>query len=149
MYECLLEEVTDFFCNFFVSGRHFCLKCLITSGEAKVPPCDRATKPRLRSLQSLADDLEQFTAAGADLDNAKLFNNVISPAFFDIPLDQVGVKINPMTTNSCFPGKQITLVCQFEHFLLLCWFFRSLMPACTSAWVLAFVFLSCLSMISS
>ena len=71
--------------------RHFCLKCLITSAEAKVAPPDRSAQLTLRSLDSIAADLQRFAAAGAKLDNAKSFNNVVSPAFFDVPLDQVGL----------------------------------------------------------
>ena len=55
---------------------------VITSVEAKVAPGDRVAKPTLRSLESMAVDFEPFSAAGADLDSAKLFNNVISPPFF-------------------------------------------------------------------
>lgn len=71
------------------AGRHFCLKCLITSVEAKVAPADRSNRPTLRSLESMAVDFERFTAAGGDVEKAKNFNNVISRSFFDIPLEQV------------------------------------------------------------
>ena len=73
-------------------GRHFCLKCDCTAAQAKLPPEDRPSKPTLRSLDTLAADLSRFTDAGADLDHAKDYNNVIGPAFFDIPLDQVRVR---------------------------------------------------------
>ena len=66
---------------------------VITSVEAKVAPGDRVAKPTLCSLESMAVDFERFSAAGADLDSAKLFNNAISPPFFDISLDQVSVPL--------------------------------------------------------
>ena len=70
-------------------GRHFCLKCHITAAEAKISPADRRSKAALRSLETLEDDLERFSNAGGTIDDAKLYDNVIAPAFFDILLDQV------------------------------------------------------------
>ena len=80
-------------------GRHFCLKCLITSAEAKVALPDHSVQLTLRSLDSIAADLQRFAAAGDDLNNAKSFNNVISPAFFDIPLDQVSLSLKSVNNN--------------------------------------------------
>ena len=40
-------------------------------------------------MAMLTDDLQCFTDADAEVDSAKHFNNVIGPAFFDVPLDQV------------------------------------------------------------
>ena len=38
----------------------------------------------------MASDLQRFKVEGSsDLANAKIFNNVIASPFFDIPLDQV------------------------------------------------------------
>ena len=49
----------------------------------------RERTPQLRTLESLQEDFDRFTAAGADHTKAKLYNNVISTPFFDVPLDQV------------------------------------------------------------
>ncbi len=65
------------------------MKCDCTAAEARLPPQVRHKKPTLRSLDTLTEDLRRFTDAGANLENAKLYNNVIAPPFFDIPLDQV------------------------------------------------------------
>ena len=65
------------------------MKCLCTAPEAAVPPLSRLRPPVIRTLDMLNDDLQRFTDAGADVDAAKRFNNVIGPAFFDVPLDQV------------------------------------------------------------
>ena len=73
------------------SDRHFCLKCLVTPAEAKLAPSQRRSVA-LRSLDTMAEDLERFTKSGANLEQAKLFNNVIAPSFFDIPLEQVCIK---------------------------------------------------------
>ena len=45
----------------------------------------------LRSLANIRDDLERFDKCGKDPKMAKLCNNVIADAFFDIPLDQVTI----------------------------------------------------------
>ena len=95
------------------SGRHFCLKCHITSAEAKICPADRQEAPKRRSLESLAEDLDRFTNAGANIENAKLHNNnVIAPPFFDIPLDQARTFVKYMSyerciflTTQCFKNK--------------------------------------------
>ena len=65
------------------------MKCSCTAPEAAVPPLSRLRPPVVRTLDMLNDDQQRFTDAGADVDAAKRFNNVIGPAFFDVQLDQV------------------------------------------------------------
>ena len=71
-------------------GRHFCLKCVCTAAESAIAPVARARQPASHTFNSLNEDLQRSTDAGANVDRAKRFNNVIGPAFFDVPLDQVG-----------------------------------------------------------
>ena len=75
------------------TGRHFCLKCTITSAVAKKPLKDHQqdTLPTVRSLETLQQDFESFTQAGSQLSKAKLHNNVIAKPIFAIPLDQVTI----------------------------------------------------------
>ena len=70
------------------AGRHNCLFCLITADSLKIP---RGLHPQFpqRSLEKNTADYNNFISDGGDLKKAKLFNNVISPHFFDIELDQV------------------------------------------------------------
>ena len=46
-------------------------------------------KSVLRTLSSLKEDHQNFVNAGANLRNAKDYNNVIEENMFDIPIDQV------------------------------------------------------------
>ena len=82
-------RVTHFFYFFTGTGRHFCLKCHITSAQAKICPSESAAPSQPRSLQTLADDFARFSAEGGNVDKAKQYNNAVAPAFFDIPIDQV------------------------------------------------------------
>ena len=83
MWQCF------FIFYFFLStGRHFCLRCIITAAEGKLPPSQRANILQ-RTLESLNADFQQFSAAGGDIVKAKTYNNVIARPLFDIPIDQV------------------------------------------------------------
>ena len=42
-----------------------------------------------RTLETLTTDFTNFTNDGADIKNAKKFNNVIQKYLFNVPLDQV------------------------------------------------------------
>jgi hypothetical protein len=54
----------------------------------KVTPAARApVQPR--TLESLKADYARFMANGGNIKQAKKYNNVICPYYFDIPLDQV------------------------------------------------------------
>ena len=76
--------------QFFSSCRlSFLPKMSITSAEAKLPPSERANAESMRSLRSVAEKLAKFNDAGGMLEKAKYCNNVIAPAFFDIPLEKV------------------------------------------------------------
>ncbi len=76
-------------------GRHCCLWCDVNADRLKEPRASRKkpTKPtdtiNQRSLQGIKDDHKRFLDDGGNLKNAKLFNNVICPNFFDIELEQV------------------------------------------------------------
>ena len=77
-----------------IIGRHCCLWCTVTSAQLKIPLCDwkklpEKHRPKPRTLSSLKEDHGKFIAAGDDLSKAKEHNNVIRPAIFDIPLEQV------------------------------------------------------------
>ncbi len=90
------------------------MKCLCTAPEAAVPPLSRLQPPVVRTLDTLSDDLQRFTDAGADVDAAKRFNNVIGPAFFDVPLDQVIVLVCMFTVAHVFAvwnGDDVLIVC--------------------------------------
>ena len=50
--------------------------------------CERG-KSVFRTLASLKQDHQNFINAGANLRNAKDYNNVIEENMFDIPIDQV------------------------------------------------------------
>ena len=69
----------------FSSGRHPCLYCHITKDEMK--KCHAPSEKR--TLETLTTDYEKFLNDGADIKNAKKFNNVIQKYMFDVPLDQV------------------------------------------------------------
>jgi hypothetical protein len=56
----------------------------------KVPKKIRGLS-RERSLDTLVHDYQQYLASGGDIRNAKDFNNVIGPYFFEIPLEQVQI----------------------------------------------------------
>ena len=71
-----------------LSGRHCCLWCHIRTNDMQVPRKTRGPS-RERSLDTLAHDHQQYLAAGGNIRNAKDFNNVIGPYFFEIPLNQV------------------------------------------------------------
>ena len=73
-------------------GRHCCLFCQIDSKSLSIPRQEQGTH-RDRTLQTLQDDFSGFTKAGGNIKKAKMFNNVISPYFFDIPIDQVKIPI--------------------------------------------------------
>jgi hypothetical protein len=68
------------------AGRHPCLWCNIRADQLKQPRQERGTfSPRtLDSLQ--ADHLKFQTIGKGDLRQAKNYNNVIGPVFFDVPL---------------------------------------------------------------
>lgn len=70
-------------------GRHPCLWCNIKSASMKVPRGERG-RSEPRTLQSLQRDCQAFETAGkGDLKQAKMYNNVISHYFFNIPIHQV------------------------------------------------------------
>ena len=72
------------------SGRHPCLWCIIRSDAMKVPRGDRGRC----QLRTLDPDILRFQTTGkGDLKQAKLYNNVISRYFFDIPISQVGMQV--------------------------------------------------------
>ena len=71
-----------------ILGRHCCLWCHITQQELKPQPS--APAPQLRSLATLAAAHSDFLRLGkGDLNVVKDYFNVLSPPFFNIPLDQV------------------------------------------------------------
>ena len=70
-------------------GRYPCLWCAIRADEMKVPRHVRGQCPSC-TLESLDFNFQQFQTAGrGDTRQAKIFNNVVSRPFFDIPLNQV------------------------------------------------------------
>lgn len=71
------------------AGRHCCLYCTIASDQMKVPPASRAKQVTTRTLESLKADHARFMGGGGNIKQAKFYNNVICPLYFDIPLDQV------------------------------------------------------------
>ena len=48
---------------------------------------------KLRSLETMKDDLKRFKEDGSNPKHAKHFNNVIDDIYFDIPLEQVKIKL--------------------------------------------------------
>lgn len=76
---------------YHLSGRHCCLWCLITSSDLKIPLSQRGHF-LLRSLDSLQKDHQRYLSAGGDIRKAKYHNNVLGPAFFNIPLEKVKVQ---------------------------------------------------------
>ena len=76
------------------TGRHNCLWCHITSSNLKVPLEKRGCCTP-RSLETLQADYKLFmSAGGGNIKLAKLYNNVIEPYFFDIPLENVPLIIS-------------------------------------------------------
>ena len=78
-----------------IVGRHFCLKCSITTGSAEILQDQRSPQQRgrLHTLDTLASDYERFVTEGnGDISNAKLYNNVITQPVFGLPLDHVKVR---------------------------------------------------------
>ena len=73
----------------FTSGRHCCLWCHIKQGQLIEPPSVRGPVAA-RTIQSICEDNQKFINAGADLKDAKLYNNCICEPFFkNFPLSQV------------------------------------------------------------
>ena len=76
------------------AGRHPCLWCTILADQLKQPQHERGKLP-LRTLDSLKADYLRFETIGkGDIRQAKNFNNVIGPVFFNVPLSQVLLHIN-------------------------------------------------------
>ena len=73
-------------------GKHCCLYCTIDKDSLRVPLAERGPFPA-RTLETLESDHARFMAAGGNLKNAKMFNNAIGTAFFNIPLTQASLKI--------------------------------------------------------
>lgn len=75
---------------YYCLGRHCCLWCHITYKEIQNPPQNRVKQYPPRTLESLQEDYSKFLKVGkGDLKVAKMYNNVIQPYLFDIPLDRV------------------------------------------------------------
>ena len=73
-----------------IIGRHCCLFCTITKAEMQ----ELHQPYPIRTLESLKLDFQKFEADGANLKNAKFYNNAIDNPLFNIPLDQVTVIIS-------------------------------------------------------
>ena len=56
----------------------------------QLAPSNRTNAPR-RSLETLKRDLTNFQNDGANIKNAKLYNNVIDDVMFNIPISQVRI----------------------------------------------------------
>ena len=70
-------------------GRHPCLWCVVRGDQMQLPRHQRG-RHLPRSLDSLEADYLRFqTNTNGDIRKAKEYNNVISRAFFNIPLNQV------------------------------------------------------------
>ena len=71
-----------------IIGRHCCLWCRITQQQLKPPPV--APTPQIRSLATLASAHADYMGEGnGDIRVVKNYFNVLSPPFFDVPLEQV------------------------------------------------------------
>ena len=68
--------------------RHYCLWCHVTQEELAVPRENRGVKP-LRTLATLHTDMQSFEGAGANLRDAKYYNNMIALPLIEVPIDQV------------------------------------------------------------
>ena len=76
------------------AGRHPCLWCTIRADQLKQTQHERGKLP-LRTLDSLKADYLRFETIGkGDIRQAKNFNNVIGPVFFNVPLSQVRLHVN-------------------------------------------------------
>lgn len=71
-------------------GRHCCLWCNIDQQQMTRPRTTRGPQ-EARTLDTLQCDLQRFQSAGGPMKEAKHYNNVIGPALFQVPLDQVYV----------------------------------------------------------
>ena len=71
-------------------GRHCCIWCEISSEQLKIP-LERRGSIQARTLESLKRDYERFVQNGANVKNAKLYNNVIHEYLWAIPIDQVHI----------------------------------------------------------
>ena len=89
----------------YLSGRHCCPWCVVTSEPLKIPRANRQIS--LRSLETLSQKHTSFLNNGGNIKKAKLYENVIGAAFFDITLTQVRI-IN------CDP----IITCMYEFVLL-------------------------------
>ena len=69
-------------------GRHCCLWCHITQQDM-AKPRDTRQPQQPRTLHTLHTDLQRFQSDGSNVKEAKNYNNVIGPALFSVPLDQV------------------------------------------------------------
>ena len=141
-----------------LSGGHCCLWCHVTSTDLQTPvssenqqssqpptlgsiSTDQQPQPptaqkasKLRSLESLSSDHCRYLLEGrGDVKKAKLYNNVISVQFFNIPLDQVSYNSNKLHCvyncvtlqlftctfiQVCLPGLHISLGVFFKLFTL-------------------------------
>ncbi|XP_078703474.1 uncharacterized protein LOC144928666 [Branchiostoma floridae x Branchiostoma belcheri] len=71
-------------------GTHPCLWCEVDKASMAKPQPDREAEAPARTLASLAYDYRAFIEQGqGKLKNAKNYKNVIAPAMFQIPIEQV------------------------------------------------------------
>lgn len=82
------SKTTNMYIYVLSLGRHNCLFCHICSSDLKIP-LSVCNKSPARSLDTLKADYDKFTSCGSDLRKAKHYNNVIRPALFNIPLENV------------------------------------------------------------
>ena len=107
-----LHVYTPAYKTSYCIGKHNCLWCEISSDQLKTPRCEREPSQK-RSLQSLQRDYEGFVRGGGDIRSAKDYHNVIQPYFFEIPLNQVSLKLHNYSYNHAEASQS---VCNF----LLC-----------------------------
>jgi len=76
------------------SGLRPCLHCLCPKKAMALEHAERLPADHVpRTLETLADDHQRYTAAGSKLSKAKLFNNAIRPCILPVPVSNVIVPV--------------------------------------------------------
>ena len=93
VYTELLEpkvDVTYTFTHVYILSKHAytttpCLRCTIRADQLKLPQHERGKLPPHIPDSLHADYLQFETTGKGDIRQAKNFNNVIGPVFFNVP----------------------------------------------------------------
>ena len=114
----MVSTVFSFLLLHNIKGRHNCFWCDITSLELNDSRINRT--PVKRSLQQLESDFQYFKEElQSDVVKAKENRNVIDSCYFDVPLDQVRIKVNALYVSSCILQSYILRIYSLPNVTIL------------------------------